>query len=258
MDCVTPGLCEWCIRECCDPSQPIPEDVAGWSQQMAKEILYDLSGRQFGVCIAVERPCPSRPCDGYGVGYNLDVVGTQQGWSLVTQHCGCARRSCECRDRPTVRLARRPIVEVLEVKIDGAILDPSHYALARTPHGRGMRVLARTDGAPWPSCNDRFAPDTETGVWSITYKYGNPVPTGGQIAAGILACELAKACLGDDTCRLPQRIQTRSVNGQTVGFLDKLDVIKDGRTGIAEIDQWLVAVNPAGLRRRAKVFAVRV
>jgi len=78
------------------------------------------------------------------------------------------------------------------------------------------------------------------------------VPLGGQIAAGLLAGELLKARRGGK-CRLPARAQSVAREGVDVTLLDPAALYEAGLTGLAEVDQWITAVNPARLRTRPSV-----
>ena len=85
-------------------------------------------------------------------------------------------------------------------------------------------------------------PTTAPGTFSIAYDYGREVPIGGQLAAGVLACELAKAACRDSSCALPQRIQSITRQGVTVAVLDAFDDIDSGHTGIWLIDSWVSSI----------------
>jgi hypothetical protein len=122
------------------------------------------------------------------------------------------------------------------VQIDGEVLDPSAY---RVDNGR---LLVRQDGGRWPTCQDMGAALGEDDTWGITYDKGYPVPAGGQIAAGLLANELAKAACNDRSCGLPQRVQTVTRQGVTIAVLDAFDDIDEGHTGIWLIDSWVASV----------------
>lgn len=114
----------------------------------------------------------------------------------------------------------------------------------------------------WPTCQDMSKPATEPGTFEVTYLRGKPVPEYGLWAAGLLACELIKACApaGDDCgCKLPSNVQSVvregvSIDmeafvlggGQNAGF---------GRTGIPEVDLWLATVNPAKLTSRSRAYS---
>ncbi|MFC7720978.1 hypothetical protein [Nonomuraea recticatena] len=41
----------------------------------------------------------------------------------------------------------------------------------------------------------------------------------------------------------------------SVGFVDPMTFLEEGRTGITEVGQWLAAVNPYRLRQRSRVLS---
>jgi hypothetical protein len=137
----------------------------------------------------------------------------------------------EHEDETAVVLPGVSTTEGLVVKIDGA--DFAAWDLDGS-------VLTRTDGQPWPDAFD------------VTYRRGTPVPVGGQLSAGILACEFFKAASGDNTCALPQRVQTITRQGVTVGILDTFEDLKDGRTGIYFVDTWVASVTGKSVTKSAR------
>lgn len=116
-------------------------------------------------------------------------------------------------------------------------------------------------GACWPKCQDLSRPDTEDNTFSVTYKRGVPVPHAGRWAAGLLACELVKACSPDaGECQLPDNVTTIVREGVTmelapfiIGGAD--GKIQFGRTGVPEVDLWLIAVNPHKIRSRSRAYS---
>jgi hypothetical protein len=126
---------------------------------------------------------------------------------------------------------------VLRVEIDGVVLDPTAY---RVDNGR---LLVRQDGGRWPYCQDMSKPLGAQGTWAVTVRVGSPVPVGGQVAAGKLACELARAAAGDKGCELPQRWQTINRQGVTIAAgMDTFEDLDGGKTGIWLIDSWVASV----------------
>src|SRR3546814_20601967 len=79
-------------------------------------------------------------------------------------------------------------------------------------------------------------------TWSVTYVKGYAVPKGGQVAAGMLAVELAQAACNDKTCGLPRRVQSVTRQGVNVAVLDAFDDIDQGPTGIWAIDSGVAYV----------------
>lgn len=214
----------------------------------AVEYLWNWTGRLFGLCEVTIRPCREdcgeRPPTFFGSG----VGGSRYGamWTPVIINglwfnigCGvCLRDQCGCSVVPTMVLPG-PVDSISRIVIDGETLDPSAYRVDSN------RLLVRIDGGTWPLCQDFSKPLTEPGTWAITYERGIAVPVGGQLAAGALACELAKAACGDNTCKLPQRVQTITRQGVTVAMLDSFDDIDKGHTGIWIIDSWVASINKA-------------
>jgi hypothetical protein len=82
----------------------------------------------------------------------------------------------------------------------------------------------------------------------VTYVRGVRVPEGGEIAAGVLALELAKAACNDNTCQLPKRMQTMTRQGVTVAMLDSFDDVDKGHTGIWIIDSWVASMTKTPVR----------
>lgn len=241
--------CAWSIIDLCDVNVSYEVGVA--ADKMAIGVLHAASGRQFGICARTIRPCmedcatglqtfnPSQPRYVYIAGEPLSMYAP---WVRI--QCGvCNSRRCACSHVSQIVLPNHRIIRVREVKIDGVVLDPSAYRLA------GRRLI-RVDGGTWPRCQDDAARDDEVGSWSVDYVWGRAVDEGGQIATGIYACEIAKSLSGND-CELPQRVQTVSRQGVTIGFVDPMDFLEQGMTGLYAVDTWLKQVNPSGLRRRA-------
>lgn len=166
------------------------------------------------------------------------------------RNCGCGG-GCSCNARCEITMGV-PVVGVTEVTIDGVILAPAAYRVDYV-QGRGP-VLVRTDGECWPECQDMNVGPDDVGAFTVTYQYGKPVPRSGQIAAGRLACEFAKACVGGD-CVLPNELSSLTRNGVEVSVVDPAALPESILTGIAEVDRWVRSVNPANLRYRPRVLS---
>lgn len=214
------------------------ETVILESIEVASEILYALSGRQYpGLCPETVRPCF---CGGCGVsqwfsGTPMTPVLIQGSWLNV---CGHSDAYCGCGGN-ALRLPRPRVDTVDQVLIDGAAF--SEFRLDKPGW------LVRTDGGVWPSRQDIWRDTTESGTWSVEYTWGRLPPSGGLFAVKHLTSEIVKSCVGAD-CRLPAHAVAVSRRGVTY----ELEAFK-GRTGIPEADMWLNAVNPEGRQRRAKI-----
>ena len=111
----------------------------------------------------------------------------------------------------------------------------------------------RLDGEVWPSSTTQerlLDPNTFRATWA----YGRPVPAGGRRAATLFATEIAKLCVDDRTCQLPQRVTNISREGVSYTILDSMNMIAEGRTGLSLVDLWLTA-DTRGRRAKPGIFA---
>lgn len=230
--------------------------VSGTAVEMATEVLYALSGRRFGLCELTIRPC-RRDC--FGAEWPYGTAWTQYGGSYPTPAlirgqwynitCGTCTSECSCTTVSEIALPG-PVYDVTQVKVDGVILTPDvDYRLDN------HRLLVRL-GDIWPMCNDLNLADTQPDTWSVTLRIGEPVPTLGQVAVGVLATEFAKMLLCDDSCALPKPVQSISRQGVNITFLDPNEVFADHRTGLYLPDMFISTYNPAGLRQRSRVYDI--
>ena len=253
---MTAEACDWPVSyaSCgtCEVLDALPPEEREMFEQAAIDMLWNVTNRLFGTCPVEVRPCSSGcesyagnstfwgrgpyPWAGGGLGqspwYPVLVAGQ---WYNIS--CGCTG-PCTCAiEGPTALRLPGPVSEILEVRIDGVIVPPTSYRLDY------QRILIRIDGGVWPVCQDLLAdPHEDSNTFLVTYAHGIPVPVGGQLAAGVLACEMAKAACNDKSCQLPQRLQSVTRQGVTMGFLDTFEDLDNGRTGIWAIDSWTASV----------------
>lgn len=254
--------CEWPLSTaaCTYPESPTNDelDMIDWTQQMAIEIVWAASGRQFGMCRNTYRPCEAG-CEAAPAidAWSLVAGGAWFGWDpgagtlFTSLRCGCGRIGCGCTRLESIELWHTRVRQIDEVQIDGVILDPTSYRLVRSG---GRWLLARTDGDVWPACQDWEVANGEVGSWSVTLVHGRAVPYGGRVAAGVLASELFLAATCSDACTLPARIQSVTRAGQSIAFLDTMDFLDKGLTGIALVDLWIASVNPKRLQSRGRAY----
>lgn len=209
---------------CCDGFDDYDFLIQDRAIMLATRALRSLTAYRVGGCDITVRPCTS-PC----------VQGTWSGgswtpmnWAGVWYNCGCIG-SCL---HGALELAA-PVGHVTSIKIDGAAF--TDYAIA------DRNKLVRTDGERWPAANDLTLPDTETGTWSVTYLNAYEVDALGAYAAGVLACEFAKACSGA-SCRLPSNVTQVVRQGIAMTILP--GTFPDGVTGIREVDTYIRTWNP--------------
>jgi hypothetical protein len=246
------GPCEsWDVRWVCDVSCESPT-VTGEAVALATEVVWALSGRQFGLCTVTLRPC-RRDCDDvpWPSGGYTEWAGTSWispsliGGLWFNVVCGRCTTGCSCTSISEVLLPA-PVHSVVEVKIDGVVV--TGYRLDDD------RRLVRL-GGDWPRCNDLNLADTEPDTWSVTARYGLEVPEGGAWAVGELACELIRARNGED-CRLPRNVTQLVRQGVTIQFPNVIELIREGLTGLYLVDQFVSTWNPSGLRRRSGTYSV--
>lgn len=208
---------------------------------VASDLLYLLTGKQYpGICTETDlRPtCVATPLVdprhwlAGDAGARRDVTDAMRLYGL-----------------PVALIPVFRIVEVLEVKVDGIVLDPSAYMILDD------RWLARMDGDGWPVGQDFGKPSTAQGTFSVSVSAGAMPPPAGKRAAAAYACQFLKACAGDSSCSLPLKTQSISRQGLSAKVLDIDDYLENGKTGVPEADRFIGAVNPNGLTERAVVLS---
>lgn len=231
---------------------------------VASQLLFELSGRQFqGNCQRTVRPCRNT-CGCWGQDTALGL-GTWY-WAASTWPGGGfgwtneSGDTCGCGNESYIRLAGYPVRQILQVKIDGDVLDPATYRLDERRNL--IRLADLTNPAVpidrfWPACQDLSLPDTEPGTYSVTYLWGAETPTLGKLAAAQLAAELWKAQPGNQgECRLPSRV-TRIVRQgiEMTKIVSTADLLREGMTGLQMVDAFLAQVNPQKARMRSVAWS---
>lgn len=265
-----PQACSWPIDRTCLPALPVVSDPPVDGEQaaydkairrqlaaedLASTVLWALSGRQFGICSTVARPCPEGPNPfdrlrtySGDVGF-VTLVWNGSGWA--TDSCGCIGKCVEIGPRavhlpgPVVNdKQNQPQTYPLTVTIGDVVLADDEWSLEGN-------VLFRHDGR-WPG-QHRGRPLGEPGTWSVEYWKGQPAPAGSATYVGILAAEMILACNGDKKCRLPRNVKAVTRQGVTYEMYDVKGIYTAGKTGIPEIDLWLSAFNPMALTQSPRV-----
>jgi hypothetical protein len=243
---MTAAPCDWgVVVENCDVYDGLTDVQQARVLSMAVGFLWNWTGRSFGVCTTTVRPCraPYRRESSFWGGGPYPMLSGQWtpvllGGEWFNIACGRCGVECGCTHTPVLRLPG-PVQTIEQIKIDGAILDPTAYRVD------DERFLVRLDGSEWPACQDMNLATTEVGTFEITYTAGVPTPEGGQVAAAVLACEFAKAITAPSSCQLPKRIQNITREGVTVTLFDNFDNLEKGATGIWLIDSWVASVTKA-------------
>lgn len=267
------SACEWTIdysRCGSDRDQKRREanpQLISSAEDMATELLDRWTGGVFGLCPFVVRPCrtaaPEHATaramtgslrDSSEADFARAVIGNRRapfqpvmlGGKWFNLSCGRCGMECKCGSGTDSIALPHPLHEVTRVRIDGKEIPASSYRTVQN-------YLVRIDGGSWPTSQDLTRPATENGTFEIEFTWGRPVPIGGQIAAGALANEIFKALCDDEDCRLPERVQTVTRQGVTVGFADDFAGLEDGKTGIWLVDAWVSSVRT--MRRPSRVYS---
>jgi hypothetical protein len=244
------------VAECCSAAA---EDVGTFytllddAADVASQLLYELSGRRFaGLC----SKDGVRPCHG---DCSCGIQVLSRGHLVVDPYLysstACSGRNCGCNDMSRVPLAGY-VRQVTQVKIDGVVLDSSAYTVV------DHRWLTRIDGSRWPSCSHVELPDTEEGTFSVNYTFGKQPPWMAIEAAKQLACQVYLSCSGGGDgadCQIPvgaTRITRQGITVERAIFARNPET-GAWETGMASVDRFLNAANPAGIQRRAIGFGSR-
>lgn len=216
--------------------------------QAASEACFGLGGKRWpGVCSDTVVPAIVRgadvagfimwPAAGGGIGLLPGTVAPDR--PSVGQQ--------EWLNSLLIDLGADPIVHVDEIRLSGVVLASTAYKIV------DGRWVIRVDGASWP-----FG----AGVWAspplieVDYTYGAAPPALGVNAAIALARQLALSLGGDESCSLNRKVKQIIREGTVVDIAvpGLIDSLREGFTGVAEVDLFVEAMNPHHLGRAARVI----
>jgi hypothetical protein len=180
------------------------------------------------------------------------------GTCLRTVRPACHEGQCGCGCTPyQVGLGLWPVTELNSVRYEGVTYTGTD--LTDTFHVNDYRFIARNDGAAFVNGNPwAVAASTEDNadngyVFEVTFSHGLSVPRLVTRATRALACELVSACCGQD-CKLPGRTTAVQRQGVSMEMASVTDLLKDGRTGIYEVDLAIQVFNPSKLQSPSFVY----
>ena len=246
------AFCDWVVPDplCCTCWNEADPARKAQAIQWASSIMYARTGRQFGLCENVVRPCMKRNCNATGswmwAGWN-GSLWTPYIWNGTWYNCGCAGM-CSCEPRCQVQLAG-PVAEIVEVTYDGAVIDPGSYRVD------DYQWLVREGGECWPECPNMDSASGGDGVWEVTYLRGKPIPADVLAATAVLACEYVKFCAGDSSCQLSSRVTALVRQDVSMQFVSPETMLNLGLTGISIVDNVIASHNPAGLKFQPRVWS---
>lgn len=208
--------------------------VTGLAVEAASEVLWDLSGRQYGECEVTLRPCRQ------GCGPAVASAWWSGGWPAYGQGwlswvCGRCSGPCGCTTADELALPA-DVTDVVSVSVDGvALVRDTDWALYDGNH------LVRLGGERWPVCQDWTTPVSGVGAFTVVARVGHEVPAMGRMALAELTRELLHACAGED-CALPANVVSQTRQGVSQQFATPLDLRREDLTGLRLVDLWLQSV----------------
>lgn len=230
------------------PGSPDQQDAA---ISAAQTLLWSRTGRQLGLCTAHDRYTALSAANDCGRPYMTDDRIWHNGGRTGGQCCA-------------IQLWHTPVKSIVEVKLNGQLLDPAGYRLEGNRLVRGGLIC-------WPTSLDCDAAPVE-----VTYRWGVPLiapveadPTAdppvvavepselwGLVAAamGEVALEVARALCGQD-CRLPSNVISATSRGVTVQRQDVQTSIDQRLLGLEIADLLILTVNPARRTQRGRVYS---
>lgn len=233
----------------------------------ASMLMFELSGRQWsGLC----GPVTVRPCREGGCSVGWFSGGWQWSWGYWSGDWGYGwgwgnedgGRLCSCGYDSKVDLAGYPVSQIVQVKIDGAVL-PATYddgsPAYRLDQWRYLTRLSDPDSPNmplyWPLCQRLDLQDDQPGTWSVEYIYGVAPPPLGIEAAIQIGGQLLLAQAGKP-CMLPSNVVQGTRQGASFQRVAPLaQALRAGGTGLVMVDAFLAAYNPKGLRRAPSVWS---
>jgi hypothetical protein len=253
------GPCTWPdVGEqlCCDGWDDYSPALQEQAATYAKMILWAATGRQYGLCELTVRPC-GRFCEGgdWG-GWYYDGLGTWVPyiWNGAWKNCYCGNNGPGCTCSPDCQVyLPGPVHSIVSVQVGGESLVVTGGSSEVFVLDQQWLVRVDTD-ACWPECGDQNKPPGDVDAFEVVYLRGLPIPDALANAYAALACEYAKACLGLP-CRLPSRVSSISRQGVTISMVDVAELLRNGLTGLWEVDQVILALNPNGLKGRTRFYS---
>lgn len=239
------------IAACCSVEVGSTPELFEDAMVAATQVLYELSGRQFNPgCERVVRPQNGEwPC-----GTQVLSRGHVITWDGMHWSDGLSR----------VLLPNYPVTEIVEVRIDGAVIPADEY---RLDGWRWLTRMADADGdaQAWPDWQRLDREDTEDVTFVVRYVFGQNPPAIGSMAAAQLSCEIYKVCPGNEgnaaDCALPKNAVRVSRQGITVELASfyfdsgRRSGQRGWKTGMNYVDWFLNTYNPAGVRRRPLIWS---
>lgn len=244
---IVDGPCGWTIDPaatgCCEAWADYPEEIQERAAILGATWMWAATGRLYGQCETTIRTCSQRGNLGTYRAYPVGPFGSSAWqpylaggvwWNAPSGAGACCAMKCEL----TLPGFVANTAAVTAVVIGETELEPGDWQVY------DHDTLVRTDGQCWPVCCNA----TGDGAVEITYGRGHLIPQDVLIAADVMACEFAAACVPGGECRLPRQVSSMSQMGVTIDFATLPEAgTPIMRIGIDEVDQVVAARNPWGM-----------
>lgn len=231
----------------------VSEEIRQSAESMATELLNRWTGRAYGLCSYVVRPTKdTQDCEKYSPGAldftSRTLARSRTPWTpaliggkwynLTCSSCRGSSATADLHAWQGVSLPR-PLHEVTAVWVNGEKLESGQYVVI--------------EGVVYPAGDTVFPENqdlsgnyhTDTNTFAIEFTHGTTPPMAGQIAAGVLSLEIMRSLCKDTGCKLPERLQSITRQGVTMGFVDTFEGLEDGKTGLWLVDSWVSSLRGA-------------
>lgn len=245
-----PDTTDWGCSLSPEEVAELDPDIKERCEMLAWNTLARMTGYRLSLCPVVIRPCAARCHPGVWREAPVNTFGTSFSPYMLNgtwyNSCGCSRPGdCSCSSISEIVLPVQEVSGPIVVKQNGATLDPSAYRV-----DNGNR-LVRQDGEAWPLCQDMGVPltDTEHTTLSVSYYPGVGPDKALSYAAGLLAIEWYKACMGEP-CALPEGTTQVVRQGVVISIPERI-----GLSGIRTVDEIVGMYNPHMLKTPSRVVS---
>lgn len=255
------GPCAWQITPdvCGTGWDDYPDAVKDQAIAFATVIMWAATGRRYNLCPQVVRPFGRYEASGWrwawgGLWGSYGFSGIIWADWIYGPGYGGGFWGCT-PNAPLYQIPLPgPVAQVTQVLLDGDVVDPATYRVDDNQwlvrHGKDPDGNLWT----WPCWQDFNEDTTAENTMEVSYLKGSPPPQVALYAAGVLAAEYAKGCTGA-ACRLPGRMSALTRQGASFTNVDPDTLLDKGFTGVFEVDQVINALNPYGIKARARILS---
>jgi hypothetical protein len=237
-------LAPWATVEDLPAGGPCTADtpeIAAWLQ-VASEILYNFTKRKYpGVGLDVIRPV--RPCWAGEYAGTISSHITRGGY-----HAPRWLRLCSCGCVDSIELPLQPVVDVIEVRLDGVVLDPVNYRLDN------RRELVRLAGPQWPACQRMKLDVDQPGTWQVSYHFGCAAARRGADGGGARLSARSRIVARSEGVPTAEARADGDAPERHTGRARPADAVQGRHDRAREVDLWVAADARGDATRPAAVL----